>query len=191
MKRMWNLLKNDRLMRSVLISGIPYSYGLSTITIEIHKSLDPGVMAFMAMVNAIGVVLINNFWLDREITKYFKFMLFLESTVFALTAIYFIITDNNTVYYIIDILSTLIITNSIQCNLEIIKESKYKDYRSKADKDFRSLGAIATFIGSMFASIPMLTPNIKVALVMFYIATIADNYNQWKEYKNYNKVINK
>lgn len=188
-KRLWNLVKTDGLMRAVIISGIPYSYGISTITLEINQTLNPRVMAFMAMVNAVGIVLINNFWRDKKLTKYFKLLLILESTVFLATAIFYIITKNNTVFYIIDILSTLIISNSIQCNLDIIKETKYEGGRNKADKDFRSLGAVSTFIGSLLAT--LVSPSIEIALGMFYVATISDNYYQWKEYeKFYNKAIN-
>lgn len=188
-KRLLNLVKTDGLMRAVIISGIPYSYGISTITLAINQTLNPRVMAFMAMIQAIGVVLINNFWRDRKLTKYFKAMLIVESNVFLAVAIFYVLTRNNTIFYIIDILSTLIITNSIQCNLDIIKEIKYEGERNKADKDFRSLGAIATFVGSLLAT--LVSPNIEIALGMFYIATISDNYYQWKEYDRfYNKAVN-
>ena len=73
-KRLWHLVKTDGLMRAVILSGIPYSYGISTITLEINQTLNPRVMAFMAMVNAVGIVLINNFWRDKKLTKYFKLL---------------------------------------------------------------------------------------------------------------------
>lgn len=144
-------------------------------------------MTFMSLLAAVVLVYFTIKWRNKdgqEITKkIFKPMLLIETTSYGLLVGYFLISKNVIAFYVLNCLMNIIISQNI-CNcLYFIEAARYGEEKiAKYNMDKTAVGSINSIIGYGLST--LLPPTVNAAFIIFYIATVIDNYYQIKVYND-------
>lgn len=187
MKELFKEIKKDKMLLSNLLAGIPYMYSKTCVSQYMYQNLQDRLMTFMSLLAAVVLVYFTIKWRDKdgqEITKkIFKPMLIVETTSYGLLVGYFLLSKNVIAFYVLNCLMNIIISQNILNCLYFIEAVRYGEEKiAKYNMDKTAVGSINSIIGYGLST--LLPPSVNAAFIIFYIATVIDNYYQIKVYND-------
>ena len=179
-------IKEDKLLKGKLLSGIPYIYSYVTVQQFMYSNINNRYITLMSLLSSVIVIFFNSKWTKKdghEITKrIFIPLILIETISYGILVVYFLYSRNVICFYLLNSVMYMIITNNICTALYYIEEKRYKENISNFRVNLDSVSSILTILGYGLAFI--IPPSINIAFICFYISTIADNYFQIVVFKD-------
>lgn len=175
-------LKTDKLLKAKFLSGIPYMYSFTAMQQLLYSSINARLLTFMDLFSSIAIIIINDKWgkisnRGDEITKkIFKPLLLIETISYGILVIVYFINRNMVIFYILNSLMHIFITQNISSCMYYIQQKRYGEERAEFDINISSIGCAISIIGYIGAT--LIPPTIEVSFVCFYLATVLDNVYQ-------------